>query len=393
MAAMAQLDTGGMTDIVAIIDKATALKKTANAAFREERFAAALAAYSEALALLPADDAVLASACTTLRSVLLSNRAAAYLGRLDAGDAARAEADAARCTRVRPRWWKGYWRRARALAALKRLPEAQDVLAALVARAERWAQSYPAQGAGAPAGPDEEGLDPAMTGAQIKTVAVKGLIWALVLVDSVDAVEGVWKELMRACGNVEEGVKAESEALAMGEDGHGHGCFRAWQARNGAQKRAAVAEILALPDRDDKIRALPPDSKDPGWGTSWSQQGGQFFLIVCGKITSFMLAVEVVDHKPNADDIVNAVYAALLAPGGSAEGGTSARTPGWPLQLMIAHRMAGEYEAVRARLAAVLPSTMIHLQSREGARASAERHGNDPDGYNDKGFENPQQNF
>ena len=57
------------------------------------------------------------------------------------------------------------------------------------------------------------------------------------------------------------------------------------------------------------------------------------------------------------------------------------------------HRMhtAPEWGELSQRLSALIPKTLIQLESREAAEACAARHGTDPDGHNET-YENPQQN-
>ena len=375
----------------AALDAANAIKKTANAAFREERFAQALDAYAKALETLPwalidaCDDATAKADAMALRGVLLSNRAATYLGRLEGEDAARADQDALRCVSVRPRWWKGYWRHAHALCALKRLPEARDVLDGLLARSQ--------QAAG--------GLEPALTDAQYKNVVKRRLIWGLVLAESVDAVGEGLKQLRVVCGSGKEGHRAQAEVLRLGDAGHGKGRFRKYQETAVARQQAVIAAAVDIPNRDAEIRGLPPCAGDVSWTTSWSNMGGAYVLIVVGCVSGATLAAEVLDHKPTVDDICRVCYAAVLAPAVLAPAvgealqteavAARAREPSWPLALMLARRMEGEFAVVRDRLMTALPETQITLGTQEDAATWAAEFGTDPEGLNDPN-PNPQQN-
>eukprot|EP00164_Ancoracysta_twista_P006057 GFYU01008357.1.p1 GENE.GFYU01008357.1~~GFYU01008357.1.p1 ORF type:complete len:207 (+),score=56.56 GFYU01008357.1:38-658(+) len=80
-----------------------------NAAFQAKRFDIAVACYTQALEFAENDPR------------MLSNRSASYAG---AGKYEEALADAEQCVTVASDWVKGYWRKGKALLALKREGEA-----------------------------------------------------------------------------------------------------------------------------------------------------------------------------------------------------------------------------------------------------------------------------
>lgn len=89
--------------------RATALKNEGNAAYIAKDFATAVEAYSQALALTPADP------------VLFSNRCAAFLG---AGDAKKALHDVRVSKKLKPQWAKALFREGQCLEALALFEEA-----------------------------------------------------------------------------------------------------------------------------------------------------------------------------------------------------------------------------------------------------------------------------
>jgi stress-induced-phosphoprotein 1 len=92
-------------------EAATALKDAGNKCLAAKDYAGAIAKYTEAIALDPAN------------SVFYSNRSAAYLSK---GDASAALADADKCIELKPDWSKGYGRKGAAHHALHEYDEAYD---------------------------------------------------------------------------------------------------------------------------------------------------------------------------------------------------------------------------------------------------------------------------
>lgn len=97
--------------IMSDAEKAAACKAKGNAALAEGKFAEAVEAYTEAIAI----DAT--------NHVFYSNRSAAYLSM---GDAEHALEDAEACVKAKPDWAKGYGRKGAALHKLQRYKDAID---------------------------------------------------------------------------------------------------------------------------------------------------------------------------------------------------------------------------------------------------------------------------
>jgi len=93
--------------------RAEAFKEKGNRAFGEKRYDEAINMYSEAIKI------------DSRNHVYFSNRSAAYMGKNMYGQALE---DAETCTKLNPRWGKGYFRRAVALLALGRAADAEAVL-------------------------------------------------------------------------------------------------------------------------------------------------------------------------------------------------------------------------------------------------------------------------
>jgi len=93
--------------------RAEAFKEKGNRAFGEKRYDDAIQAYSEAIKI------------DNRNHVYFSNRSAAYMGKNMFGQALE---DAETCTKLNPKWGKGYFRRAVALLALSRASDAEAVL-------------------------------------------------------------------------------------------------------------------------------------------------------------------------------------------------------------------------------------------------------------------------
>jgi len=93
--------------------RAEGFKEKGNRAFTEHRYTEAINLYSEAIKI------------DNRNHVYFSNRSAAYMGNNQYNEAL---ADAENCTRLNPKWGKGYFRRAVALLALSRASEAETVL-------------------------------------------------------------------------------------------------------------------------------------------------------------------------------------------------------------------------------------------------------------------------
>ncbi|TYZ62896.1 hypothetical protein PybrP1_006995 [[Pythium] brassicae (nom. inval.)] len=97
--------------------QAAALKERGNAAYVAKEYASAVALYSEALAISPADP------------VLYSNRCAAYLG---AGEAAKALHDVRVSKKLKPDWAKALFRESQCLEALEQFEDAASALWAAI---------------------------------------------------------------------------------------------------------------------------------------------------------------------------------------------------------------------------------------------------------------------
>ena len=373
-----------MASFTGVLERVAALKLTANAAYAEERFNEALATYGEALTLLEGarddGDASDLQAAIALHGVLLSNRSATYLGRRHEGDAAHAEQDARQCINIRPLWWKGSWRLALALCRLRRLEEAHAVLAGLVERA------------------DAGEFEPPMADAQRNAAMVKMFTWELALVESLDDVEEKMQALEIVCRMAnKDWDDVTTEVWNLGEDGVGHGRYKEWHEMLAEKANADVVAALDVPDRDAAVRALSACSWEPQWAMSFSQMDAQeYAVVVTGCRSGYVFALKILEHKPTVDDFVEMLHMAILAPGGGQAKHVEShevKEPSWPVTLLIAHRMhtAPEWGELSQRLSALIPKTLIQLESREAAEACAARHGTDPDGHNET-YENPQQN-
>lgn len=97
--------------------QAAALKERGNAAYVAKDFPTAVALYSQALAISPADP------------VLYSNRCAAYLG---AGEAAKALHDVRVSKKLKPDWAKALFRESQCLEALEQFEDAASALWAAI---------------------------------------------------------------------------------------------------------------------------------------------------------------------------------------------------------------------------------------------------------------------
>ncbi|GAB4819088.1 hypothetical protein N2152v2_006134 [Parachlorella kessleri] len=95
---------------------AAELKDQGNQEYKTGNYLKAAALYAKAIKLLPGSDLALEE-----QAVLFSNRSAALL---QLHKVSKALADADECTKLRPDWDKGYYRRAAALEKLDRLDEA-----------------------------------------------------------------------------------------------------------------------------------------------------------------------------------------------------------------------------------------------------------------------------
>jgi len=93
--------------------RAEAFKEKGNRAFGEKRFDEAINFYTEAIKI------------DNRNHVYFSNRSAAYMGK---NMYSQALDDAEVCTKLNPKWGKGYFRRAVALLALSRAKDAEAVL-------------------------------------------------------------------------------------------------------------------------------------------------------------------------------------------------------------------------------------------------------------------------
>jgi len=93
--------------------RAEAFKEKGNRAFSEKRFDEAINFYTEAIKI------------DSRNHVYFSNRSAAYMGK---NMYSQALEDAETCTKLNPKWGKGYYRRALALLALSRASDAASVL-------------------------------------------------------------------------------------------------------------------------------------------------------------------------------------------------------------------------------------------------------------------------